>query len=716
MALAKSQAFCNRKGEQTKMEKYQNTELTTQERAEDIVSKMTLEEKVSQLRYDAFEIERLGLPAYNWWNESLHGVARAGTATMFPQAIGLAAIFDENIIGNVGDICATEARAKYNASKKQGDHGIYKGLTMWSPNINIFRDPRWGRGQETYGECPYLTSKLGVSFAKVLQGDQSVLKVAACAKHYAGHSGPEGIRHEFDAQINDKDLNETYLPAFEALVKDANVESVMGAYNRLNHEPACASDYLMGRLKEWGFEGHFISDCWAIRDFHTHHEITKTPAESAALALNKGCDLNCGNTYQHLLEALKEGLVSEEVVTQSAIRLMKTRIKLGMLDESCEYDTIDYDQVSCDAHKEYSLKCAQKSMVLLKNNGILPLDQTKLDKIAVIGPNAASIEALRGNYYGTGDEYWTFLDGIRDAFKGRTYYSEGSHLFSLVLQALGQPGDGYSEAVTVASQADVVILCVGLDATIEGEEGDTGNAFAAGDKENLYLPKSQRKLVEQILALNKPTVIVNATGSSVNVLGDQADAIIQTWYPGQMGGKALADILFGKISPSGKLPVTFYETADLLPDFEDYSMKNRTYRYAENNVLYPFGYGLTYSDIVCSDLKFDQETKTASLNVVNQGSYDTDEVVQLYIRCEDSKYEVRNHKLCGFKRIHLKRNESMKVEIKIDAKAFEVVNDEGMSFVDGNQFTLYAGVNQPDQESEKLTGKTCLFCKIMDSK
>lgn len=708
--------FRDRRGEQIKMEKYQNTELTTQERAEDIVSKMTLEEKVSQLRYDAFEIDRLGVSAYNWWNESLHGIARAGTATMFPQAIGLAAIFDENIISNVGDICATEARAKYNASRKQGDHGIYKGLTMWSPNINIFRDPRWGRGQETYGECPYLTSRLGVSFTNALQGDQPILKVAACAKHYAGHSGPENVRHQFDAQINDKDLNETYLPAFEALVKEANVESVMGAYNRLNHEPACASDYLMGKLKEWGFEGHFISDCWAIRDFHTHHEVTSTPAESAALALNKGCDLNCGNTYQHLLDALKEGLVSEEVVTQSAIRLMKTRIKLGMLDETCEFDDIEYDQVSCDTHKSYSLKCAQKSMVLLKNNGILPLDQTKIDKIAVIGPNAASIEALRGNYYGTADEYWTFLDGIRNAFKGRIYYSEGSHLFSAVLQSLGQPGDGYSEAITVAQNSDVVILCVGLDATIEGEEGDTGNAFAAGDKKNLYLPKSQRKLVEQLLSLKKPTIIVNASGSAINVLGEQADAIIQTWYPGQMGGKALADILFGKISPSGKLPVTFYETADLLPDFEDYNMKNRTYRYVENNVLYPFGYGLTYSDIVCSDLKFDQETKTASLSVVNQGKYDTDEVIQLYIRCEDSKYEVRNHKLCGFKRIHLKRNESIKVEIKIDAKAFEVVSDEGMRFIDGSQFTLYAGVNQPDQESEKLTGRPCLSCKIAHGK
>jgi len=694
------------------MEIYENTNLSAEKRAEDLVSKMTLEEKVSQLRYDAYAIDRLGIPAYNWWNESLHGVARAGTATMFPQAIGLAAIFDEEIIKKVGDICSTEFRAKYNQNKKNGDTDIYKGLTVWSPNINIFRDPRWGRGQETYGECPHLTSKLGVSFVKGLQGQGEVLKTAACAKHFACHSGPEGVRHQFNAVVGKKDLNETYLPAFEALVKQGKVESVMGAYNRINGEPACASPFLTNKLAEWQFDGYFISDCWAIRDFHTNHMITNSPEESAALALKFRCDCNCGNTYQHLLSALDKGLLSENYITESAVRLMKTRTRLGMFDDSCEYDAIGYDVVSSDAHKKISLECAEKSMVVLKNNGLLPIDKTTIDSIGVIGPNAASIEALRGNYYGTGDEYVTFLDGIRDSFDGRIYYSEGCHLFKESIQALAKPGDGYAEAIAVATHSDVVILCVGLDATIEGEEGDTGNAFAAGDKTDLYLPKSQRILIDKILELNKPTIVVIASGSALNPLSDEADAIIQAWYPGQMGGKALANIIFGDISPSGKLPITFYRSSDLLPDFEDYSMKNRTYRYVENNVLYPFGFGLTYSKVVCKNLSFDLKSKMASVSVENIGDYETDEVVQIYIRDEESKWAVRNHKLCGFRRVHLKKNESVNVVIALSEDAFEVVDDEGNRLIDSKKFILYAGMSQPDALSVDLAGTECMQCQI----
>ena len=694
------------------MEKYKNKSLCPQERAEDLVSKMTLREKVSQLGNDASAVERLGVPAYNYWNESLHGVARAGTATMFPQAIGLAAIFDDNMIKKVGDICSTEARAKYNQNKKNGDTGIYKGLTIWSPNINIFRDPRWGRGQETYGECPFLTSRLGIAFVEGLQGDKEILKTAACAKHFACHSGPEGIRHEFDAVVEPKDMYETYLPAFEALIKEADVESVMGAYNRLNGEPACASPFLMGKLAEWNFEGHFVSDCWAVRDFHTKHMITNTAEESAALALSLGCDCNCGDSYDYLLPAIEGGLVSENFATNSTVRLMRTRVKLGMFDETCEYDHIGYDMVSSDAHKKVSLECAEKSMVLLKNNGLLPLDKTAIKSIGVIGPNAASIEALRGNYYGTADEYKTFLDGIRDAFDGRIYYSEGSHLFKEALQPLASAGDGYAEAITVAEHSDVVILCLGLDATIEGEEGDTGNAFAAGDKADLYLPKSQRILVEKVLAVNKPTIVVIAAGSAINPLSDGAEAIIHAWYPGQMGGKALANILFGNVSPSGKLPVTFYEKAELLPSFEDYSMKNRTYRHLENNVLYPFGYGLTYSKVVCKSVEYDNLSKTALVTVENIGSLDTDEVVQLYIRDEDSKWAVINHKLCGFKRIHLKAGEQALYRIELSKDAFDVVDDEGMRFIDSTAFTLYAGISQPDALSSKLTGVKSAKCQI----
>lgn len=694
------------------MTKYLDKNLSVEERAQDLVSKMSVEEKVSQLNYIAAPIDRLGVSAYNWWNESLHGVARAGTATMFPQAIALAAMFDEKTLQEVAEICSNEARAKYNQNKKHGDVGIYKGLTMWSPNINIFRDPRWGRGQETYGEDPYLTARLGIAFVKGLQGDKDVLRTAACAKHFACHSGPEGIRHEFNAIVNDKDLYETYLPAFEALVKEGNVESVMGAYNRVNGEAACASNFLIGKLKEWGFKGHFVSDCWAIKDFHSNHCITSTIEESAALALKSGCNCNCGDEYLSLMNAINTGLVSEEYATESAEKLMTTRMKLGMFDNGCEYDSIPYSIVSCDTHKAFSQKCAEKSMVLLKNNGILPLSKSKINSIGVIGPNASSLDALRGNYYGTSDEYITFLQGIRESFDGRVYYAEGSHLFKNSLQPLGEPGDGYAEAITVAEHSDVVVLCVGLDATIEGEEGDTGNAFAAGDKTDLFLPKPQRELIEKVLAVNKPTIIVVAAGSAINLDTDQSDAIIHAWYPGQMGGRALANLLFGKVSPSGKLPVTFYESTELLPDFEDYSMVNRTYRHLENNVLYPFGYGLTYSKIKCHSLEFDKTTLKAKVKVENIGDFDTDDVVQLYIKDLESKWAVRNHKLCAMKRVHLVKGESREVEFLISKDAFEIVDESGKQYKDSNKFILFAGVSQPDPLSEQLTGVKCVSYSI----
>ncbi len=686
------------------MEKYQDKALTPKERAIDLVSRMTLEEKVSQLSYNASAIERLGVPAYNWWNESLHGVARAGTATMFPQAIGLAAMFDDEKLLEVAEVCATEARGKFNQSQKYGDTGIYKGLTMWSPNINIFRDPRWGRGQETYGECPFLTARLGIAFVNGLQGNAENLKTAACAKHFAVHSGPEGIRHEFDAIATPKDLSETYLPAFEALVKEAHVESVMGAYNRVNGEAACASEFLTGKLEAWGFNGHFVSDCWAIRDFHTKHLITNTVEESAALALRLGVDCNCGDSYYYLLSAIKAGLVSEDYATESAVKLMTTRFKLGLFDGNPEYDAIGFDQVSSSAHKKLSQECAEKSIVLLKNNGLLPIKRDQIKTIGVIGPNAASIDALRGNYFGTGDEYTTFLKGIQERFEGRVYYAEGSHLFKDSLQPLGEYGDGYAEAKAVAAHSDLVVLCVGLDATIEGEEGDTGNAFAAGDKNDLFLPKVQQELVDIVLELNKPTVIVVSAGSAINPKGDKADAILHAWYPGQMGGKALANILFGDVSPSGKLPVTFYEDVELLPDFEDYSMTNRTYRYAENNVLYPFGYGLTYSKVNISDLSYDPHTSIASLSIENLGDYETDEVIQLYMKDLESIEAVRNYNLCGFKRVHLKRNEIVKMELLVPRSAFEVVDQKGDRAVQSNKFRLFAGVSQPDELSQRLSG------------
>ncbi|MCR5807256.1 MAG: glycoside hydrolase family 3 C-terminal domain-containing protein, partial [Oscillospiraceae bacterium] len=407
------------------MEKYLDTTLSAQERAEALTDAMTVEEQMSQLRFDAPAVERLGIPEYNWWNEGIHGLARSGIATVFPQAIGLAAMFDTELLGEVAKVTAHEARAKYNMYTKYGDRDIYKGLTLWAPNINIFRDPRWGRGHETYGEDPFLTAENGKSYVKNLQGDGKVMKAAACAKHMAVHSGPEAIRHEFNAKATPKDMEETYLPAFEALVTEAKVESVMGAYNRVNDEPACAHSFFMNKLDEWGFDGYFVSDCWAIRDFHENHKITSTIVESAAMALKFGCDVNCGCTYMHLPTALAEGLITREQVRTACVHLMRTRIRLGMFDGGTEFDKIPFTDVASDAHKAVSLKCAERSAVLLKNNGILPLDEKKIKTIAVVGPNSASRVALEGNYNGTSDNYNTFLHGIKERFSGRVIYAEG---------------------------------------------------------------------------------------------------------------------------------------------------------------------------------------------------------------------------------------------------------------------------------------------------
>ena len=690
------------------MEKYKNTELSVGERAEDIVSKMSVQEQAEQLKYDAPAIERLGLSAYNWWNEGLHGVARAGTATMFPQAVGLAAMFDDDLMYDVGSVIGDEARAKYNEFSKHGDHDIYKGLTLWAPNVNIFRDPRWGRGQETYGEDPFLTSRLGTEFVKGMQGDSDVIKAAACAKHFAVHSGPEAVRHEFDAEVSAKDLEETYLPAFEALVKDAKVEGVMGAYNRVNGEASCASRFLQSKLDKWGFDGYFVSDCWAIRDFHTHHGLTKSAEESAALALKTGCDLNCGNTYLHILIALQDGLISEDDIRKACVQLMKTRIRLGMLDDATEYDAIHYRVVASNENKALSLECAEKSMVLLKNDGILPLNRDNIETIAVIGPNADSRAALEGNYNGTADRYITFLEGIQDAFDGRVIYAQGSQLYKDRSSGLTLPDDRIAEAETAAEQADVVILCVGLDATIEGEEGDTGNEFSSGDKADLRLPAAQRRLVKSIIAKNKPLIIVTAAGSAINVEAD-CNALIHAWYPGQFGGMALADIIFGDVSPSGKLPVTFYENADELPDFCDYSMKNRTYRYAQGNILYPFGYGLTYSKFECSDLEY--SNGTASVTVTNIGDRETEDVVEFYIK-DTSPDAVPNHSLCGFKRVSLDAGESTIVSVRIERRAFEAVAEDGTRRIEGKEFTLSAGTCQPEPLSERLSETKCVSITI----
>lgn len=690
------------------MEKYKDTSISAQQRAEDLVSKMTIEEKISQLVHNAPEIKRLGIPAYNWWSEGLHGAARAGTATMFPQAIGLAAIFDEKLIKEAGEVTSTEARAIYNIASAFGDRDIFKGLTLWSPNINIFRDPRWGRGQETFGEDPFLTSRLGISYVKGLQGDGKTLRTAGCAKHYAVHSGPETTRHEFNAEVSYKDLEETYLPAFKALVSEAKVEGVMGAYNRVNGEGSCASKYLMNKLKEWGFNGYFVSDCHALDDFHCGHKLTSSPAETCAKAIKSGCNINCGTTYSYLSEALEKKLITENDIDNACICAMRTRIRLGMFDDDTEFDNIPYSVVSCDKHKQLSRKLAEKCIVLLKNNGILPLDKSKLKSIAVIGPNAYSRNALTGNYCSTADNYVTVLDGIRNTFDGRIYYSEGCHLWKDSISGLAQPDDRMSEAVAMAKLADIVILCVGLDFTIEGEQGDTGNEFSSGDKTDLRLPAPQRRLVSEIIKTGKPCITVVMAGSSVNP-EQLTDAVIHAWYPGQEGGNALADIIFGNVSPSGKLPVTFYDKVDKLPDFSDYSMANRTYRNISDNILFPFGYGLTYTTFTCRDLSF--ANKTATLYVKNNGKITSEDVIQLYIK-DYNENAVNNYSLCGFKRIYLKPDEEQKISITIPDYAFEVVMQNGDRKIISKQFTLYAGTCQPDNLSKKLSKTNVLSLDI----
>ena len=502
-------------------------------------------------------------------------------------------------------------------------------------------------------------------------------------------------------------MEETYLPAFKALVKEAKVEGVMGAYNRVNGEPACASEKLMEKLREWGFDGYFVSDCWAIRDFHTTHKITDTAPQSAAMALKAGCDVNCGNTYLHILAALEEGLITKEDIRTACIHALRTRIRLGQLDDN-EFDDLPFDIIACDSNKALSLEAAEKSMVLLHNDGILPLDRDKISSIAVIGPNADSRAALLGNYNGTPDRSVTFLEGIQDAFDGRVYYAEGCQLFRDRTQGLALPGDRYAEAVAACEAADVTVVCVGLDATLEGEEGDTGNEFASGDKPDLRLPEVQRVLLQKLKNTGKPIIIVLAAGSSVNT-EFEGNALINAWYPGQYGGKALAEILFGEVSPSGKLPVTFYKSADMLPDFTDYSMKNRTYRFCddESNVLYPFGYGLTYSHFECGDISYKDNMLT--VNVTNTGSRSAEDVLQVYIKSENG---AKNHSLCAFERVSLFDGESRTINVNIPESAFETVDDNGARAVRSGRYTLYAGFTQPTELSEKLYGGKCVSVEV----
>ncbi|MCI9203949.1 MAG: glycoside hydrolase family 3 protein, partial [Lachnospiraceae bacterium] len=683
------------------------------ERAAALVAKMTLEEKVSQTLYNAPAIERLGISAYNWWNEALHGVARAGTATVFPQAIGVAASFDEELVGKMAEVIATEARAKYNVQKKAEDRDIYKGLTFWSPNVNIFRDPRWGRGQETYGEDPYLSGRLGVRFVKGLQEEkEGFIKAAACAKHFAVHSGPEKQRHSFDARVSRQDLYETYLPAFKACVQEAGVEAVMGAYNRTNGEPCCGSKTLLIDIlrKEWGFEGHVVSDCWAINDFHAHHKITKTPLESAAMAMNNGCDVNCGCMFPNLWDAVKGGYVEEARLDEAVTNLMECRMKLGMFEEegTVPFDVIGYEQVDTAENKSLNLEISRKSLVLLKNqDNLLPLDLTGIKSIGVIGPNADSRKALVGNYEGTASRYVTVLEGIEDYVgeRARVYYSEGCHLYQDRTSNLAQENDRMSEVKAVCSVSDVIVAVLGLDSSVEGEEGDTGNEFASGDKLDLKFPGLQSEILRAAYESGKPVILVSMTGSAMELDWEDSHipAIIQAWYPGAAGGRAVAELIFGAYSPEGKLPVTFYRTTQELPDFTDYAMKDRTYRYMKQEALYPFGFGLSYTSFEMKGTEADSDRVTAKgevtirTSIKNTGVMESGETIQVYVKA--LREGTPNAQLKGLKKVHLQPGEEKQVEITLKSQAFGLYNVEGEFLVEKGEYAVYVGMQQPDARS-----------------
>ncbi len=821
-----------------------NSDLPVDERVDILVSQMTVDEKIDQMVYTAPAIERLNVPEYNWWNESLHGVARAGYATVFPQSITIAGSWDKDLMFNVATAISDEARAKHHEFVRRGKRGIYQGLTFWSPNINIFRDPRWGRGHETYGEDPYLTGRLGLQFVKGLQGDNpDYLKVVATAKHFAVHSGPEPLRHVFNAKVSERDLRETYLPAFHALVVDGGVYSVMGAYNQFRGYPCCANPILQNILRnEWGFDGYMVSDCWAVSDFYKYQDFADDAAEAAAIAVKSGTDLNCGNSYPHLKEAYKRGIISEKDLEVAVKRLFKARFKLGMFDseEEVPYAQIPYSVNASAENDRLALKAAQESIILLKNkNNTLPLSKD-ITKLAVIGPNADNWEALLGNYNGIPKNPVTVLEGLKnklnnteilyaegadlaegihnlqpvpskylmtaDGKQGVTgeYFAnaklEGEPVFTRVdeninfywesgspspqlpdddfsirwtgylvppvsgtyhIGSWGMPtlevwlegekilthntehhafhsekavdleagkkykfvyeyknwfGDGdakllwtmpnpdmQQEAVNMAARADAVVLVLGLSQRLEGEEMPIQvDGFSGGDRTHLKLPKTQRDLMMAVQKTGKPVVLVLLNGSAlaINWAEQNMNAIISAGYPGQEGGNAVADVLFGDYNPAGRLPVTYYKSVDQLPPFEEYDMNNRTYRYFTGEPLYPFGYGLSYTTFEYSGLKVPTKAKTGetvqvSVKVTNTGNREGDEVVQLYLNDEEASTPRPIVQLEGFKRIHLKPGESQVVEFTLQPEQFSMIGSSEKRIIESGWFTIYAGGGQP---------------------
>lgn len=828
---------------------YKDPSLPIEKRVNDLISRMTLEEKVSQMMNAAPSIERLGMPEYEWWNEALHGVARAGYATVFPQAIGLGATWDSKLIFDVADVISTEARAKHHEFVRNKQHGRYQGLTFWSPNINIFRDPRWGRGQETYGEDPYLTAKLGAAFVRGLQGDDPrYLKVIATPKHYAVHSGPEPERHGFDAKVSERDLRETYLPAFYETIVKGRAASVMCAYNRTNTEPCCANKELMTGIlrKEWGFDGYVVSDCGAVSDIWKGHHFTKSEAEASAAAVKAGTDLACGQEYASLIKAVKERLITEAEIDVALKRLMTARFKLGMFDppEMVPYARIPFSENDTPAHRELALKAARESIVLLKNESdVLPLKKD-IKTIAVIGPNAGAPEVLLGNYTGRPSKSVTPLAGIRNAVSAKTkvlyalgatlsgeavvpvpasaltlsgagsqsgfkgeYFSnqqlqgepatvridqqidfdwgrykptpqvsennfsvrwtgkltptesgkyqlgaaadDGVRVYldgSLLIDAWAtnptrtvtkevslEAGRAYDirmeyyqynreaiaklvwayprvverqieEAVNIARQADVAIVVLGLSAALEGEEMTVSTeGFRGGDRTDITLPRGQEALLEAVAAAGKPVVLLLLNGSAlaVNWAAEHVSAIVDAWYPGEEGGTAIADVLFGDYNPGGRLPVTFYKSVDQLPPFTDYNMQGRTYRYFKGEPLYPFGFGLSYTSFKYNNLKLSARKIKAGNDVVvnitvqNIGSRAGDEVVEMYVSHVSASVPVPIRSLAGVQRVFLRPGEKQRMSFVLDKAHMSHINDRGKRVVEPGEFLINVGGKQP---------------------
>lgn len=683
---------------------WDNLQLSNEERVDLLIAEMTLEEKASQLLDVCEPIERLGIPEYNWWNEALHGVARNGRATVFPQAIAFGATFDEELIFRVATAISDEARAKHNEAVKIGNRSRYSGLTFWSPNVNIFRDPRWGRGQETYGEDPFLTSRIGVSFVKGLQGDhEKYMKAAACAKHYAVHSGPEELRHEFDVVVSKKDLFETYLPAFKALVTEAHVEGVMGAYNRLYGAPCCGSPYLLQDIlrDQWGFKGYIVSDCGAISDFHLYHKVTQTPEESAALALQSGTTINCGNTYSVLKGALEQELITEELINTRLKESLLTRFKLGLFDPegSNPYDDISSEVVDSEKHRKLAKEVAQKSIVLLKNsNNVLPLKKdTK--RIYVVGPNAANEEVLLGNYYGLTSSTQTILDGIvAKVSLGTTInYKSGVLPYRDNVNPIDWTTGG-------AGNSDVCIAVMGISGLLEGEEGESLASDNKGDKATLKLPQNQIDFFKKLRRnTTKPLVLVLTGGSPIAIpeLHDLADAILFVWYPGEEGGNAVADVLFGDVNPSGKLPITFPKSIEQLPPYIDYNMAGRTYKYMTKEPMYPFGFGLSYTTFAYKNMKIDDDLKV-TVDVSNTGDDDAEEVFQLYISSPLAGQGDPLYDLKSFSRDIIKAGETKSISFQLTKDSFFQFNEDGEEVIRSGAYKVYVGGALPSKRSMDL--------------